>query len=240
VFADEGADPRLRVVDYRPSLVIPLTTFVGYHVHLEFAADEYFVNLGAADTSSLDVGAEGNHLLLKPRQPSAGTNLTVLTNRRAYFLDYRALARPPRPDEAVYSIVFRYPDASPAAAAPAAAADRLDAARPRSNQDYWYCGSPALRPLAASDDGLQLRLTFPPHAALPAVFVAEPDGRETLVNTHVEDDAVFVHRLAERFVLRRGRDVGCVVDRAVHEQARRAESGTIDPGVYRTTRDAPR
>ncbi len=236
VLADEGGDPRLRVIEYRPTLVVPLTVFVGYHVHFEFAADEFFVNLGAGDTSSFDVGAEGNHLLLKPKQANGGTNLTILTNRRAYFVDYRALARSPRADEAVYSIVFRYPEEVP----PVAAGDRLDAPRPRLNQNYWYCGSPSLRPTAAADDGLQLRLTFAAHAPLPAVFVAEADGQEILVNTHVEDDEVVVHRLAERFVLRRGRQVGCVVDRATHPSLRRAGTGTIDPDVDRATRDLAR
>jgi type IV secretion system protein VirB9 len=237
-------DPRLKVVDYRPTAVLPLTAFVGYHVHLEFAPGEYFVNLGAGDTSSLDVGAEGNHLLLKPKQPTGGTNLTILTNRRAYFVDYRALARAPRADEAVYSIVFRYsaaeasPDAVPGPRAPSDGL--LDAPRPELNRDYWYCGSPSLRPLTALDDGLQLRLTFAPHAELPAVFAAEPDGEEALVNTHVESDTIVVHRLADRLVLRRGREVGCVVNRSASLPGRRAASGTIDAGVDRETREVER
>jgi type IV secretion system protein VirB9 len=243
-FAADAADPRLKFVDYRSTLVLPLTLFVGYHVHLEFAPGEYFVNLGAGDTSALDVGAEGNHLLLKPKQPSAGSNLTILTNRRTYFVDYRALARPPRGDEAVYSIVFRYPDPRETAVTapndPAGADGRLAAPRPSLNTDYWYCGSPSLRPIAAVDDGLQLRLTFAPHAALPVVFARESDGDETLVNSHVEDDVVVVHRLAVRLVLRRGREVGCVVDRSARLRDRRAENGTIDVRVDRATRDVVR
>lgn len=242
--AEPPPDPRLKVVDYRPTLVLPLTTFVGYHVHFEFAPGEYFVNLGAGDTSSVDVGAEGNHLLLKPKQPSAGTNLTILTNRRAYFVDYRALGRPPRADEAVYSIVFRYaddPHPTTEPPTPPASPDAvLGASRPESNTAYWYCGSPSLRPVAAADDGLQLRLTFAPHTELPAVFVAEPDGEETVVNTHVERDSIVVQRLAERLVLRRGLEVGCVVDRNARRTERRAATGTVDPAVDRETREVPR
>jgi len=238
--ADPEADPRLRVVEYRPTLVLPLTAFVGYHVHFEFAPGEFFTSLGAGDTSSLDVGAEGNHLLLKPKQASAGTNITILTNRRAYFVDYRALARAPRPEEAVYSVVFRYPPAvdpvSPSPPEPGG--DPLTAPRPVRNANYWYCGSPALRPLRALDDGLQLRLTFAPHAELPAVYAAEPDGTETLVNTHVEDDTVVVHRLADRFVVRRGSQVGCVVDRSSGGAASRAATGTVDQRIVRQTRGA--
>ena len=242
--ADPALDPRLRIVDYQPTLVLPLTGFVGYHVHFEFAPGEYFVNLGAGDTSSLDVGSEGNHLLLKPKQPIGGTNLTIITSRRVYFVDYRALGRQPRTDEAVYSIVFRYPDAAHSvdgtSSQSSSTEEMLAAPRPERNRDYWYCGSPSLRPIAAVDDGLQLRLTFAAHAELPAVFTAEPDGEEALINTHVENDSVVVHRLATRLVLRRGREVGCVVDRSVRASGRRATTGTVDTRVDRQTREVPR
>ncbi len=239
--AGSAADPRLRELEYAASVVTPLTAFVGYHVHLEFAPDEHFVSLGAGDTSALDVGAEGNHLLLKPRQATAGTNLTIITNRRVYFLDYRALARAPRPDEAVYSIVFRYgaaSDAPPPGDGSRELSRRLDRLPAEQNRDYWFCGSPALKPSAAADDGLQLRLTFPPQSELPAIFVAEPDGSESLVNFHVENDTVVIHRLAPRFVLRRGGAVGCVVDRADHRVVRRAAGGTVNPDIDRTVRES--
>jgi type IV secretion system protein VirB9 len=55
-------DPRIRTVAYDPAEVIRLDGYVGYHVHLEFAPGETFVNLGSGDTAGLEVGAEGNHL----------------------------------------------------------------------------------------------------------------------------------------------------------------------------------
>ncbi|MBS0374238.1 MAG: TrbG/VirB9 family P-type conjugative transfer protein [Proteobacteria bacterium] len=236
------ADPRVRSVDYEPNEVVPLTAFVGYHVHVEFGQDEQFVNLAAGDTAALDVGAEGNHLLLKPRAAAGPTNLTVLTNRRTYFFEYRALARAPRADEAVYSIAFRYRDARPATL-PVGSPDadsQLQKPRPVANRDYWYCGDPALRPLAAVDDGLQLRLTFADYAEWPAVYASEADGTESLVNYHVEGGAMILHRLAARFVLRRGKEVGCVVNRGSREHGSRPSSGTTDPGISRELREPVR
>lgn len=239
------ADPRVRSVDYEPNEVVPLTAFVGYHVHVEFGPDEQFVNLAAGDTAALEVGAEGNHLLLKPRAAAGPTNLTVLTNRRTYFFEYRALSRAPRADEAVYSIAFRYRDARdlrlPAVATGGADADsQLQKPRPVANRDYWYCGHPALRPVTAADDGLQLRLTFAADAEWPAVYASEADGSESLVNFHVEGDAMIVHRLAARFVLRRGREVGCVVNRSSLAHGSRASSGTTDPEIRRELREPVR
>jgi type IV secretion system protein VirB9 len=235
------ADARFKVITYAPNLVLPLTMFVGYHVHIEFEQDEKFLNLGAGDTSALDVGPEGNHLFLKARHAMPTTNLTILTNRHVYFIDYQALARSPRPGEAVYSIAFRYPTAPTVGAEGEDGRDaggRVEVARAATEyRNYWYCGPPALRPVAAMDDGLQLRLSFAPRTALPTIYEREADGAETLVNTHVERDVLVVHRLAEHLVLRRGGSVGCLVDRNHRPTERRAVRGTVDDAVERTTRE---
>lgn len=233
-------ESRLRTIDYSPAAVLPLTGFVGYHIHFEFAPDEHFVTLAAGDTSGLDIGAEANHLLIKPKRATTGTNLTILTNRRSYFIDFRALARAPLPGELIFSVTFRYPPADNSPGATPAAADAaaaLAAAAPATNRDYWYCGSAELRPMSAHDDGLQTRLTFPPHTDLPAIYAAAIDGAESLINSHVENDIVVVHRLAARLVLRRGPLVGCVVNRSINAAARRATSGTVRTGIERATRE---
>ena len=240
MLAQQNPEPRLRTIDYRPDSVIGLTAFVGYHIHLEFAPGERFVTLAAGDTAAIDIGAEGNHLMLKPKRASAGMNLTLITNRRAYFIDYRALARTPRADEAVYSITFRYlsDGASTRSTADARPPDAEIATLPAAvNSDYWYCGHPELRPSAANDDGIQVRLTYPARTELPAIYVAAADGTESLVNSHVEEDTVVVHRLAARLVLRRGRLVGCVTNRAFPEALRRARSGTLRENVERRTHE---
>ena len=242
--APEVADPRVRVVDYRPMGVVPVTAFLGYHVHMQFALGEHFVNLAAGDTSGIDVGAEGNHLMLKPKQPNAGMNLTILTDRRVYYVDYRAVNRAPRNQEAVYSIVFRYPESDdvPAGRRPERATDdpqTIPAGSVR-NQNYWYCGSRSLKPTSATDDGLHLTLTFAPRSALPAVYAATADGAEILVNSHVENDSLVIHTLVERLILRRGREVGCVVDRSEPSDGQRSISGTTDRSIERVVGDGVR
>ena len=236
----DAADSRLRVVEYDPHRVVELTAFVGYHVNVQFAPDERFVSLGSGDTAAIDVGAEGNHLLLKPRVQVADTNLTVITNRRTYYFDYHAVARRPRPDEATYAIEFAYAPANVAAGpgddAGDGAAARLDKAPPVRNTDYWYCGSPTLQPHSAADDGIQLRLTFGADVKFPAIYELSGDGTESLVNTHVEQDAIYIHHLAPRFILRRGSEVGCVVNRTASADTRRPAAGTVDDRTARSIR----
>jgi type IV secretory pathway VirB9-like protein len=96
-----------------------------------------------------------------------GTNLTVLTSRRHHQFDYAASARRPdlAVDEVIYAVRFSYPPAAERREA-AEAADRTEAALSRApeartrNIDYWFCGKPAVKPIADSDDGVPTRLRF--------------------------------------------------------------------------------
>jgi type IV secretion system protein VirB9 len=223
-----GGDSRIREVAYDPDQVLKLEGVVGYHLLLELEEGETFVNLGAGDTAAVEVGAEGRHLMLKPKQETVATNLTLLTNKRVYTIEYTARrGRDVRP--AVYVVRFRYP----AAAAPTAPEPEPPAA-PR-NMDYWACGSAELRPVEVFDDGVQTHLRFPARVEWPAIFVANADGSEGLVNFHVEGDVAIVHRVARRLVLRRGELVGCVENRTFDGGGRSLPSGTVAEDVLRVT-----
>ena len=230
-------DSRLRVVSYDSGQIYRLRGYVGYQVDLEFEAGESFVGLGAGDVEGISFAAQANHLFLKPRASRVRTNLTVLTTRRSYHFEYDVIsvAGPDAHDpDLVYSLRFLY---APVASLEDVAARALDAPTGEvpANRDYWYCGSPTLQPLAAFDDGVHTHLRFNPRNEMPAVFVQNEDGSESLLNFNVQADEVVIHRVANRFVLRRGKLRGCIVNRGFagsHE----LQSGTVTPDVERATR----
>jgi len=243
--ADEPAvkvepDSRIRLATYSDDRVYRLVGYVGYQIDLEFETDESFVGLGTGDVEGLSFAAQGNHLFLKPKASKVNTNLTVLTNRREYHFDYTASTDHPEPREpdVTYVLRFSYPK-PPATPNPAATIERhLDedvALRPR-NLDYWYCGTAALRPIAASDDGVHTRLRFGAHTELPAVFVRNDDGSESLLNFNMDAGDMVIHRVAQRFVLRRGLLRGCIVNKSFAGAGERLDSGTVAPSVERVTR----
>lgn len=233
-----SVDTRIRAAAYDSAEVYKLRGFVGYQIDLEFEPGETFVGLGAGDMEGLAFVGQENHLFLKPKAAKVATNLTVLTNRRHYHIDYTASAQRPSEDEIVYSLRFTYAQ-TPAEIAAEAAAKRLDsqldtASRHRPhNIDYWYCGEPALRPIGASDDGVHTRLTFAANADLPAIFVRNSDDSESLLNFSVDAGDVIIHRVAQRFILRRGNLTGCVVNRGYAGGGKRLDSGTVAPEVER-------
>jgi type IV secretion system protein VirB9 len=233
-------DSRIRAVRYDGDQVYRLRGLVGYQIDLEFEAGETFVGLGAGDIEGLAYFGQDNHLFLKPKAAKVATNLTVLTNRRRYQIDYSA--SPPHSGsddgDVIFAVRFTYPPLALQAAADAAAR-RIETAlgdasakRPQ-NIDYWYCGSPTLRPIAASDDGVHTRLRFAANADLPAIFVRNADGSESLLNFSMDSGDVIVHRVARQFILRRGRLTGCIVNQGFAGSGLRLDSGTVTPEVER-------
>jgi type IV secretion system protein VirB9 len=243
--AKGSVDERIRSAAYNGDEVYKLHGFVGYQIDLQFESGETFTGLGAGDLEGLSFVGQDNHLFLKPKAAKVATNLTVLTSRREYQFDYTASSQHPAADDpgVIFALRFTY-TASPLQSAAQAAAKRLDsqlddasAKRPR-NIDYWYCGEPALRPVGASDDGVHTRLRFAVNADLPAIFVSGDDGSKSLLNFSMDAGDVIVHRVAKRFILRRGKLTGCVVNQGFAGGGARLDSGTVAPEVERRVQGA--
>jgi type IV secretion system protein VirB9 len=234
-------DGRIRRTAYSSEEVYTLYAFVGYQIDLQFDEGEAFVGLASGDIEALSFVSQGNHLFIKPKAPVVGTNLTVLTNRRQYQFEYTASLRHPNPkrDEIIYAVRFTYPSPAPGTPNTAAETDAAlaqgSSSRPH-NIDYWYCGAPSIKPTSAWDDGVHTWLTFEPKAELPAIFVRNEDGAESLLNFSVDEGALVIQRVAHRFILRRGKLTACIVNAGFTGSGGRLPTNTVSPQVERTTR----
>jgi type IV secretion system protein VirB9 len=235
-------DSRIRTALYSADEVYRLYGFVGYDIELIFEPAERFRGKGGGDLEAVTIEAFENHVHIKPRAAVVATNLVIYTDRRAYRFDYSAAARKPSSHlEAIYAVRFTYP---PSEANPQEkVAARIDTelakapAKRERNIDYWYCGHRAIRPVATSDDGVHTRLTFGSRAEIPALFVRNEDGTEALLNFSMDGGDVVVHRLAPRFILRRGKVTGCIVNKGYRGAGERLESGTISPTIERERKE---
>ncbi len=233
-----ASDHRIRTLQYEPSQVFRVRGWVGYHIDLQFEPGETFKTLGGGDLEALSYGSFENHLVIKPRAANVHTNLTVITSRRTYILDYQVDPGSPDPsaDELVYSLRFVYSQVAGGSAADEVSQDFKVAEGQRvRNFDYWFCGDPSLQPIEASDDGVHTRLRFGPRAEVPAFFVRTDDGTEALLNFSVDlaQGDVLIHRTVRRLILRRGKLTGCVVNKSYSGAGERLESGTVSPDVRR-------
>ena len=71
---------------------------------------------------------------------------------------------------------------------------------------------------------------------MPAIFVSDDDGSESLVNFTVDAGELVIHRVSRTFKVRRGRLVGCIVNKGFTGGGERLESGTVAPAVERITK----
>jgi P-type conjugative transfer protein TrbG len=179
-------------------------------------AGERLISVAAGDTVRWIMGdtvsgsgaARRIHILVKPVQAGLRTNLVIATDRRVYHVQARSMAR-----TAMVAIAWTYADdgllalraeASPAAAAPAAA----EAAVESLNFDYRIEGdAPPWRPVRAFDDGHQVFIEFPASLAggeAPPLFVIGDTGADELVNYRVRGRYYLVDRLFAAAELRLG------------------------------------
>jgi type IV secretion system protein VirB9 len=232
-------DARIRTALYSADEIYRLVGFVGYDIELIFEAGERFTGKGGGDLEAVTIEAYENQVHIKPRAAIVATNLVIYTDRRAYRFDYSASDRRPNrlTDEVMYAVRFTYPmDATRASEDDAQMIDRdLKGAkieRPR-NTDYWFCGNEAVKPVGVSDDGVQTRLAFGPRAEIPAIFVRNADDTESLLNFSMDGGDVVVHRVAPKFIIRRGKLTGCIVNKGFQGSGERLPSGTVSPQVER-------
>jgi type IV secretion system protein VirB9 len=237
-------DSRIRAAEYDADEVYRLYGFVGYDIGLEFEGDEVVEHVNSGDLKAITYSAKDNIFTFKPRVKTLKTNLTVTTNKRRYVIQYSATDKDPdsAPGEAMYVVRFLYPPKGVGNLSPAEQVEanlmQAQANRPR-NRDYWFCGRRELKPTAAFDDGVHTRLTFAPRAELPAVFLRNEDGSESLVNFTVIGGDLVVHRVSRQLILRRGRLAACIVNKSFDGSGERLDSGTLSNDVQRASR-APR
>jgi type IV secretion system protein VirB9 len=246
-------DPRVRVLDYNPLNVVKLVTFYGVSTHVRFADGETIRDVAIGDDQAWKVVPRGSHLFIKPQAEKADTNVTVITDRRAYQFALVVQPRAVKDSTAwadpnlIFSLIFRYPEEEAAKRAAAARKEAMkgrqkeidgklsDAAKGSRNFDYWVSGSEEISPTAASDDGRFIYLTFTNNRDMPAVYSVDEQGNEALINTNVIDgNTIVVQRLVRRLMLRKGSAVASVVNKSFDlDGGTDNTTGTVSPEVER-------
>ncbi|THD67260.1 TrbG/VirB9 family P-type conjugative transfer protein [Phenylobacterium sp.] len=219
-------DPRIFEVLYDPSEVVELHGVLGYQLSLEFDPAERIENVAIGDSLGWQVtpNRKANLLFIKPMSLRPDTNMTVVTNLRRYNFELSVKAKAPA--KAIpFSVRFTYPPPVYAIVEP----PPLPPPPIDRNHAYSFQGSDKNLPDRMFDDGLATYFTFRSQEDLPAIFAVEPDGQESVVNSHMKDGYIVVDRIARGFVLRRGSEVTKVYNDGYHSQQASALSPVRKP-----------
>lgn len=206
-------DSRLVEVLYDETKVVRIDGRVAVQASIMFGDDEVIENVAIGDSATWQVtpNKRANILFVKPLEPRAATNLTVVTSKRTYLFDLVASpgAKP------LYLMRFAYPDEpeeepvqmTPNAVERQAARDPYAVVDPADLNFAWNAsGDPELLPENTYDDGTATFLTWPSGKDVPAILVTNSQGIEGPVNFTVRGDTIVVDGVPRTIVLRSGED----------------------------------
>jgi type IV secretion system protein VirB9 len=212
-----AADHRIRQVVYSPSEVYEVSGSYRFTTTIEFEKGETVQYLTLGDTIAWQAHPMGHRVHLKPVEPKAVTNLTVVTDRRTYY--FRLVGTTPKDKlDATFLLRFTYPQAGDLAvnpgairkAAGSAAKEDLASRVKVRNCNYAVSGSRSIKLVRACDDGLFTYLEFAENASLPAFFAVDAMGNESVVNYRMEGKYAVIERVESLFTLRDGQEALCL------------------------------
>lgn len=198
-------DNRLKQIKYNPDDVVNIYTKIGFTTLIQLSPSEVIDNSGGlalGDPNAWNISARGNNIFIRPIAEDPDTNLTIVTNKRTYFLNLKTVDSK---GSVAWGIKFSYPDDKKI--------DKNKSLCGNSNKiNYMYQGKgdKDLTPLKAWDDGQFTCFTMKSNVDLPVVFKKLTDGSEMLVNFHVDGSTIVIHETALEFRVRLGNQVSGV------------------------------
>jgi type IV secretion system protein VirB9 len=241
---DAGADdPRLVTLTFDETRVYTINGRTKVQTTIKFAPDETIQNVAIGDSNAWQVqpNQAQSILFVKPLEPAARTNMTVVTTRRTYLFDLVASPR----NAPLYVMQFRYPDieereaaealaaqeeAERAQATPveiAAATDPYAVADPAVLNFAWAgAGDAKLLPARTYDDGAAVFMTWPADTPIPAILITNEAGDEGPANFTVRGDTIVLDNVPAQIILRSGDDSATLTNTATARSARASGRGT--------------
>ncbi len=217
--AASARDSRIRYVTFDNNDVTTVNAALGVSTMIELSPTEVIETVSAGDTKGWSIVPKrgSRFLFVKPLERDAWTNVNIVTNRRVYSLLLKASNS--NRDRVSFQVRFKYPDEDVNARLLSTA--RQSAADPdlknlkisNLNYDYAYRGDDSLKPRVVFDDGTKMFLEF--KGDIPAIFVVDEKGRESLVNQRTQGKYTIVDKVGRQFTLRADGKTLCLYNRAV-------------------------
>lgn len=130
------ADSRIKTLVYNENEVYTITTHYGYQANVEFGNNESIEAVSVGDRVGWQIVPAGRRLFVRAMEENAHTNMTIVTNKRAYQFDLRSSSSNAvyGSEELTYVLRFYYPDVSGTPNVSMAAPAAMDNAMPPSYQ----------------------------------------------------------------------------------------------------------
>lgn len=194
--------------------------------------------------------------LILPNSEDWNTNLLITTDKKLYAFDLNVVDKDDPLAPVTYRLQFKYPEDEQAEK------NRIALAEKEKKRNDWLAketerrlkteryaatnwnytmqigeNSKNIAPSMAYDDGKFTYLKFPSNNIFPVAFVLDDSGEESIINSHVENDFLVLHVIAEKFYLRSGNKVIGIYNEGInHNDNKRLNNGTTVPRLKRTVK----
>ena len=187
-----GGDPHIQSVAYDPQEVVALHVAGGFAVTIVFSPDERIETVTVGDSAGwqVQVNRRADELVVKPVGFPPSTNLTVMSDQRAYI--FTLTADSAGSGAQPYLLRFTYP--APAGI-PALPVEQVAAPAV-----YRLQGSRSLRPTSISDDGTDTSIIWPANTPLPAIYMEDIPGHMALTNGGMREGAFVVEGVHRKLI----------------------------------------
>lgn len=209
-----ATDSRIQTVMYDPNEIYKFTGHYGYQSSIEFAADEEVQTVSLGDSLSWLITPSGNRIFLKPVEQDAMTNMTVITSKHIYHFELHPMESDNINDKSmIFVLRFVYPDDSGNinVGGSLESLPNPELEPEKYNFSYTVSGAENISPIKIFDDGQFTYFQFQDkNADVPAFFLVDRLGNESIINFRTRGDYIVVERVGSQFTLRSGNDVACV------------------------------
>lgn len=217
-----AVDSRIRVIVYSPDDVFKFTGYYGYQASIELAKGEEVASISMGDTTSWQIVPSGSRIFLKPTEPDATTNMTMITNKRTYFFElYAEEATDIRDPNMVFNVRFLYPDEEDEDSLRSFGREISgpDMNKPEKyNFHYSISGHEDIAPIKVFDDGEYTYIQFrDKNAEIPAIFAVDDELRESMVNFRLNPEmgnTIVIEQVFKKLSIRSGQKIACLFNEA--------------------------
>lgn len=210
-------DSRFRVITYLPGGIHKYVGYYDYQASIILEEGETVSTIAMGVTSGWYINPIGNRIFIKPisNDPiETNTNVLMITNKRTYHIILEAAeAKNMEDPDLVWETTFVYPQTEDEILQQISGSSPVDLNDKDKNYNFNYTvsGSDVISPLKIFDDGEFTYFQFPKvNADIPAFFLVDFEGNESIINYRVEGDYIVLERVTSQLTLRMGPNVTCI------------------------------
>jgi type IV secretory pathway VirB9-like protein len=223
------SDNRIVTLVYEKDSSYVIPTLVGMDTHIRLGNDETLQFPQAADAVQFVIKTDsdqGRNIWVKPIRPDLSTTLTLITDKRTYYL---VLQSGPEGAKWYRAVSWVYPDVQVAKRFEAERAEQVKAEEAKRSDEqkilknidfgamnwrYEIEGDAAFRPTSVFDNGQFVHLILPNAIQrLPSVFLREADGQGSLVAPSLSNEVLIIPRLAPQIILKLDKEIVTITRR---------------------------